>query len=159
MFFIFGWFFFMQLFGTDERHLDQPSGSIFYTGSFTWEKPDGSRESIDVPGRYDVPAGTTMVLFTQLPSDFSATSLAIRSSLQDIRFYIDGVLRVEYSTGGTRLSGKTSASRYVFCPTSAADAGKELRIELTTWAHQYSGVVNDIYCGDKANIWHTIFDR
>ena len=73
-----------------------------------------------------------MVLFTQLPSDFSATSLAIRSSLQDIRFYIDGVLRVEYSTGGTRLSGKTSASRYVFCPTSAADAGKELRIELTT---------------------------
>ena len=100
-----------------------------------------------------------MVLFTQLPSDFSATSLAIRSSLQDIRFYIDGVLRVEYSTGGTRLSGKTSASRYVFCPRSAADAGKELRIELTTWAHQYSGVVNDIYCGDKANIWHTIFDR
>ena len=159
MFFIFGWFFFMQLFGTDERHLDQPSGSIFYTGSFTWEKPDGSRESINVPGRYDVPAGTTMVLFTQLPSDFSATSLAIRSSLQDIRFYIDGVLRVEYSTGGTRLSGKTSASRYVFCPTSAADAGKELRIELTTRAHQYSGVVNDIYCGDKANIWHTIFDR
>lgn len=159
MFFIFGWFFFMQLFGTDERQLDQPSGSIFYTGSFTWEKPDGSRESINVPGRYDVPAGTTMVLFTQLPSDFSATSLAIRSSLQDIRFYIDGVLRVEYSTGGTRLSGKTSASRYVFCPTSAADAGKELRIELTTRAHQYSGVVNDIYCGDKANIWHTIFDR
>ena len=50
MFFIFGWFFFMQLFGTDERHLDQPSGSIFYTGSFTWEKPDGSRESINVPG-------------------------------------------------------------------------------------------------------------
>ncbi|MFR2955471.1 MAG: HD domain-containing phosphohydrolase, partial [Lachnospiraceae bacterium] len=126
---------------------------------FTWEKPDGSRESINVPGRYDVPAGTTMVLFTQLPSDFSATSLAIRSSLQDIRFYIDGVLRVEYSTGGTRLSGKTSASRYVFCPTSAADAGKKLRIELTTLAHQYSGVVNDIYCGDKANIWHTIFDR
>lgn len=159
MFFIFGWFFFMQLFGTDERHLDQPSSSIFYTGSFTWEKPDGSRESINVPGRYDVPAGTTMVLFTQLPSNFSATSLAIRSSLQDIRFYIDGVLRVEYSTGGTRLSGKTSASRYVFCPTSAADAGKELRIELTTQAHQYSGVVNDIYCGDKANIWHTIFDR
>ena len=149
----------MQLFGTDERHLDQPSSSIFYTGSFTWEKPDGSRESINVPGRYDVPAGTTMVLFTQLPSNFSATSLAIRSSLQDIRFYIDGVLRVEYSTGGTRLSGKTSASRYVFCPTSAADAGKELRIELTTQAHQYSGVVNDIYCGDKANIWHTIFDR
>lgn len=158
MFFIFGWFFFMQLFGTDERHLDQPSGSIFYTGSFTWEKPDGSRESINVPGRYDVPAGTTMVLFTQLPSDFSATSLAIRSSLQDIRFYM-WRSRVEYSTGGTRLSGKTSASRYVFCPTSAADAGKELRIELTTWAHQYSGVVNDIYCGDKANIWHTIFDR
>ena len=36
---------------------------------------------------------------------------------------------------------------------------RSFRIELTTWAHQYSGVVNDIYCGDKANIWHTIFDR
>ena len=31
----------------------------------------------------------------------------------------------------TRVVGKNSASCYVFCPTSAEDAGKEVRIELT----------------------------
>lgn len=57
----------------------------------------------------------------------------------------------------TRLVGKNSASSYVFCPTSAADAGKEVRIELRTNTDQYSGVVNEVYCGDKTQIWEYLF--
>lgn len=99
----------------------------------------------------------TMVLVTRLPDDFTQTSFAIRSSLQDVRFYVDGELRSEYHTDKTRLNGKNSASRYVFCPTSEKDAGKMLQIELTTHTDNYSGVVNTVYCGDKGDIWASIF--
>ncbi len=51
------------------------------------------------------------------------------------------------------LQAKILLSRYVFCKTSDADAGKELRIELRTNTKQYSGVVNTVYCGDKIDIW------
>lgn len=99
----------------------------------------------------------TMVLVTRLPDDFTQTSFAIRSSLQDVRFYVDGELRSEYHTDKTRLNGKNFASRYVFCPTSEKDAGKMLQIELTTHTDNYSGVVNTVYCGDKGDIWASIF--
>ena len=99
----------------------------------------------------------TMVLVTRLRDDFTQTSFAIRSSLQDVRFYVDGELRSEYHTDKTRLNGKNSASRYVFCPTSEKDAGKMLQIELTTHTDNYSGVVNTVYCGDKGDIWASIF--
>ena len=99
----------------------------------------------------------TMVLVTRLPDDFTQTSFAIRSSLQDVRFYVDGELRSEYHTDKTRLNGKNSASRYVFCPTSEKDAGKMLQIELTTHTDNYSGVVNTVYCGDRGDIWASIF--
>lgn len=98
-----------------------------------------------------------MVLVTRLPDDFTQTSFAIRSSLQDVRFYVDGELRSEYHTDKTRLNGKNSASRYVFCPTSEKDARKMLQIELTTHTDNYSGVVNTVYCGDKGDIWASIF--
>ena len=98
-----------------------------------------------------------MVLVTRLPDDFTQTSFAIRSSLQDVRFYVVGELRSEYHTDKTRLNGKNSASRYVFCPTSEKDAGKMLQIELTTHTDNYSGVVNTVYCGDKGDIWASIF--
>lgn len=98
-----------------------------------------------------------MVLVTRLRDDFTQTSFAIRSSLQDVRFYVDGELRSEYHTDKTRLNGKNSASRYVFCPTSEKDAGKMLQIELTTHTDNYSGVVNTVYCGDKGDIWASIF--
>lgn len=156
---ILGWFIFMQFFGVDERTVSENSPSLLYPGTFTWEKSDGTTEEITVPGSYDVPAGETMVITSTLPADFDASSIAIRSSLQDINIYIDGTLREQYSTSKTRLIGKNSASRFIFCSTSHEDAGKELRIELTTYTSNYSGVVNQIFCGDKADIWQLIFNH
>ena len=116
---------------------------MIYTGTFTWEKSRiGTSEEITVPGRYDLPVDETMVLTTHLPEDYHENTMAIRSSLQDVKFYINGTLRASYNTSETRLAGKNSASRYIFCETSEADAGKELRIELTTHTYNYSGVVN-----------------
>lgn len=156
---VFGWFLFMQFFGADERSQEFNSDSVIYSGTFTWQKTDGASQEITVPGRYNVPAGETMVLTSRLPEDLSENDIAIRSSLQDVSIYIDHTLRVTYSTKTTRLAGKNSASRYIFCPVSADDAGKELRIELTTYTRNYSGVVNTVYYGNKADIWLSIFSE
>ena len=91
---ILAWFLFMQLFGVDERADGSTHGSIFYSGTFTWEKPDGTTEEISVPGQYDLPVGEPMVITTVLPDDYDETAIAIRSSLQDVSIYIDGALRV-----------------------------------------------------------------
>lgn len=131
--------------------------SVTYKGEFIWKKADGNYEKIQVPGRYQVPAEETMTILTTLPLDYAENSLAIRSSLQNIRFYIDGELREEYDTSDTRLIGKNTASGYVFCTTSGADAGKEVRIELQSNTEKYSGVVNAVYCGDRTEIWEYLF--
>lgn len=90
---ILGWFIFMQFFGVDERTVSENSPSLLYPGTFTWEKSDGTTEEITVPGSYDVPAGETMVITSTLPADFDASSIALRSSLQDVNIYINGTLR------------------------------------------------------------------
>ena len=140
-----------------ERGITDDETHITYPGIFYWEKEDGSREKIAVPGRYDVAAKETMVISTVLPADFDKTALAIRGSLQDVTFYVGDELREVYDTSDTRLFGKNSASRYVFCPTSAADAGKEVCILLRTNTSQYAGVVNAVYWGDKVDIWQYLF--
>lgn len=38
-----------------ERTQESQSKNLLYHGTFVWEKEDGSREKIDVPGEYDVP--------------------------------------------------------------------------------------------------------
>ena len=154
---ILGWFCFMQLFGANEQEHDVQSHSIVYTQTFYWEKEDGSKQKINIPGKYEVKPGHTMIISTTLPKDYNETSFAIRSSLQDVKFYVDNTLRKEYSTKDTRLAGKNSASRYIFCPTTYKDAGKTLRIELTTYTSNYSGVVNEIYCGSEIDIWQHIY--
>ena len=89
------WFVVLQIFGTNERDKKTIEQNILYQGTFVWEKSDGSREQIEVPGRYELSAKETMVLVTQLPEDYDEKALAIRSSLQEVRFYVDGVLRAE----------------------------------------------------------------
>lgn len=78
---IFGWFLFMELFGPDEQSANRTSTAALYSGTFVWEKADGTSEEIKVPGKYRVPAGETMVLTTTLPDNYDETAFAIRSSL------------------------------------------------------------------------------
>lgn len=136
-----------------ERSQTVSDENIIYDGSFTWLKADGGSEAVGVPGRYDVKPGDTMVISTVLPDDFDANAMAIRASLQTVRFYVDGSLRSEYDTKDTRPFGRDSASRYIFCSLSDKDAGKEVRIELTSNSSNYSGVVNTIYCGNKSKVY------
>lgn len=154
---IFVGFIFAQFFYPDERNHEIVPDDLFYEGTLFWEKADGSQEQIVAPGNYEIQPGQVMVITTTLPEDYNENSIAIRGSQQNVRFYLEGELRAEYDTKDSRPFGSESASRYVFCKTSSADAGKELRIEMQSGSKLYSGVVNDIYCGNKADIWAYIF--
>lgn len=131
--------------------------SITYTGTFYRVLADGTKEEIPVPGKCDVPAGEPLVIRSVLPQDYHENTIAIRSSLENVRIYIGGELRAVYDTENTRPFGKNSASGYVFCETSGEDAGQEVRIELQSFTDKYSGVVNTVYCGDKSDIWAYMF--
>ena len=126
MLIVFFWFIAAQLLGNNGQSSGMSQVDYVYQRQILWEKPDGTSEPITVPGKYDVAENETMVLILQLPESYGEQNLMIRSSLQDIRFYVDGKLRIEYDTSDTRIIGKNSASQYVFCPTSAADAGTDL---------------------------------
>ena len=89
MMIIFVWFIGIQILGPDEQFFDQSGHSIIYNGTFTWKKSDGTKQNISVPGRYKVPAKQTMIITTTLPDDYNENVIAIRSSLQDVRFYME----------------------------------------------------------------------
>lgn len=146
-----------EVFYPSESELETVSGRQTYEGTLFWEKEDGTKEQITASGTYKVEPGQTMVITTTLPEDYDKSTIEIRGSQQSVRFYIGGELRTEYDTKDTRPFGSDSTSRYVFCRTSGEDAGKELRIELKSNSPRYSGVVNEILCGDKMDILIYLF--
>lgn len=118
-----------------------------------WERvySDGTKERIYLPGQYNADRGEVIRLEMTLPKDQNDTWLCMRASQQDMRIYIDGELRKEYSTVDTRLVGKDSASAYVFLQILEEDAGKILAIEVVSDS-EYSGFLNEVYVGDKYDI-------
>lgn len=58
MFAILGWFIFMQIFGADERSSDTSAASVIYSGTVTWQKPDGTTQEISVPAPTRFPSVT-----------------------------------------------------------------------------------------------------
>ncbi len=126
-----------------------------YNNGWEMVQADGSKTPITLPGSFDVPAGETMVIEKVLPGDLEETWICIRSSQQDIKIYVDDVILTEYSTVETRFFGKNSVSTYVFAQLDDEYAGKTLRMELLTHS-VYSGRVNEIISGDRAEIWSSI---
>lgn len=114
---------------------------------------DGTRTPIEVPGECHVARGELAVIEALIPDTVNDRDyLCFRGSQQDMKIYIDGELHAEYSTEGTRLFGKTSASAYVFVEINSEDAGKIIRVE-TISDSRYSGLVNVIYIGERMSIW------
>lgn len=118
-----------------------------------WERvyPDGTREQVTLPGDWKAERGETVRAEALLPDTVEDPWAYIRASQQDVRVYVDGVLREEYSTKDTRPFGKTSASAYVFFRLYETDAGKVLAVE-TISDSVYSGRMNQIYTGEKQDI-------
>ena len=122
-------------------------------------KADGSRVPVDIPGRCDAKRGEVVTIETKLPKDLEDnTYIAVRCSRQDMRVFVDDVLREEYSTKDTRLFGKTSAAVYMFFKLNMEDADKTIRLESQTDS-SYSGIFYTMYYGDTIGIWYHFFKQ
>ena len=141
-----------QLYLADERTEDmtfcQPLDTKWYR-----LLEDGSRQEIKVPSSKQLEYGKVDVIETVLYDEIAkGACISIISSKQDVNVYIDGELRESYSTKDTRLFGRTSVGRYIFVELDKDDAGKVLRIEMTSDS-KYSGTIKQVYYGDKLGIW------
>lgn len=118
---------------------------------------DDTREAVKVPGSCSAGKGEQVIIEATLPEDVTDMPwLCFRSSQQDMEIYIDSVLRHEYSTEDTRVFGKNSASAFVFMNLKQEDAGKNLQVVTRSYS-SYSGVLNEVYCGDTLSIWQYFF--
>ncbi len=130
-----------------------------YMGEWKRIMPDGTEEIVTMPGKCAAERNETVVVETTLPDDIEAGRyLCFRSAKQDMRFYIDGELREEYSTKDSRLFGRMSAAAYVFLELDEDDAQKVLRVELCTDS-SYSGVFYTVYYGNPMGVWNHFFKQ
>lgn len=126
-----------------------------------WQRinKDGTREPIQIPGSYEAERGETVVVETILPQQMEGnTYLCFRAAKQDLRIYIDGELREEYSSKNSRLFGTFGAVVYVFLQLDDKDSGKSLTLESCTDS-SYSGIFYTIYQGERIGIWFYFFKR
>jgi len=129
-----------------------------YQGTWVQVKTDGSRESVQVPGQMDCAQGEWIAIETQLPEQMGHYCLVLRSLQQDMKVYIDGSLRKEYSTIETQLFGKTSTIAYVIVDLEEEDAGKTMRIEFMSDSF-YSGYMEEILFGEKTDVVGYLFGQ
>ncbi|MCM1181170.1 MAG: hypothetical protein NC347_12990 [Clostridium sp.] len=108
-----------------------------YSGEWKRIMPDGTTDAVTMPGKCVAGRNETVVVETELQDDMeSGRYLCFRSAKQDMRFFVDGQLRSEYSTKESRLFGRMSAAAYVFLEINEEDAGKVLRVELCFCYHR-----------------------
>lgn len=137
--------------------LDQESVCIKYTGKWERVTGEGTREPIAMPGKCEADRGEVVVLETTLPDEIeSGRYLCFRSAKQDMKFYIDGQLKKEYTTKESRLFGKMSAAAYLFVHIDQQDAGKTLRVEMQTDS-AYTGIFYTVYYGNPIGVWKYFF--
>lgn len=132
---------------------------ILYTGDFELIKADNVVEPVTLPFKIIVPPNEKVSVRSILPDDYSDDYIVIRSSQENLTIFIDGTARVIYNTEHSRPFGSQTTSRYVFCRMSANDAGKELRITVSSPAEDYSCRVNEVYSGDRFIIWKYLFQQ
>lgn len=125
-----------------------------------WERvrPDGTREAVTLPGRCEVEPGEVVRLERVLPENQEDMWFCMRASQQDMQVYVGDELRKEYTTKGSRLFGKDSASAFVFFRVEASDAGEVLGIELVSYS-EYAGFLNEVYAGDRYDIVRVFVDE
>ena len=130
-----------------------------FSEGWEWVKDDGTRTMATLPGQNALERNETMVIENVLPSNLEDNLyMCFRSSKQEMKIYIDDELRQEYSTKDTRVFGRVSAVAYVYVHLNSEDAGKTIRVEMSTDS-SYSGVLHEVFYGEMIDIWKCLFDK
>ena len=149
---LFSFFLIGQIAFPDERDTLNTNCRIFEAD---WQRilEDGSRISVELPGKVPAEHGEVVRLVTTIPQNIhTGENIAFRPIWQDVDIYIDGQLRLSYSTEDSRLFGTNSPMRYLFVELSEQDCGKELIYEFVSNS-KYAGTMKESYIGDRLSIW------
>jgi HD-GYP domain-containing protein (c-di-GMP phosphodiesterase class II) len=148
----------IAIFDTD-RSQEAYIGS-FRTDTFNdgWSYADDvKKEYFSLPIAVPKERGDEVVIVNTLPKYLSnGMSLMIRSNMEDIYVYVDGVLRSEYSSESFENMSYYIPSAYVITNIGETDAGKEIRLKLRFKGnHAISGMT--ISFGN--NVWFDVIKK
>lgn len=132
-----------------------------YIGSFdtiffndNWEISwNDRRQTTSLPTYLTDCKNTTVIMENTLPETVrDGMRLAMRSALQEMRFYIDGELRGAYTTDNLPYVGTHLPSSYILIDLFDTDAGKPIHIQVTVGDRN---TLNEIRIGYGNNVWFT----
>ena len=126
-----------------------------YTFNKSWELNDceGKRE-VTLPLKLSKSSPKHVTIENTLPYDVTdGMSMMIRSSMEDIKIYIDGELREEYSSDTLQGTGYYIPSAYVVVQLSAQDASKPIKIDLN---FKTAHVINEVKLSYGNNVWFDV---
>lgn len=134
-------------------------GYVDFSKGWEWVKEDGTRQPAELPGKNPIERNQIMVIENSLPTYLEDNLyMCFRSSKQEMKIYIDGELRQEYSTKDTRPFGRVSAVAYVYAPLNSDDVGKTIRVEMSTDS-SYTGVLHEVFYGEMLDVWQYFFEK
>ena len=142
----------------DERDTMATSCEVF---DAQWQQvlENGERVDVTVPGQIPAQWGEVVTIATTLPEGlYNGESICFRPIWQDVDIYVDGELRVSYSTEDSRPFGKNSAFRCLFLQLNEEDSGKELIYSFSSES-KYAGTMRASYIGDRASIWFFLMEE
>lgn len=133
------------------RHTEPYSGG--WTCSF------GSvEEPAAFPAQWDVPENTEITLTNTLPEDVrDGSAVAFRSRMQEVRVYVGS--RLAWRFPEERLLGGELTGAWHFVPLEEADAGKEIRICLSSPYAAFSGRAEAVMYGDYNDLVTAVISR
>ncbi len=115
-----------------------------------------NNQAVDIPQTFDIEANETLTISHTLGESFEDSQMImIRTSLQEIRFYLDNQLIYE-ATYGENLA-KPYASMWHFISIPSHSDGLEIRLELTSPYASMSGQVNSILFGSETMLYAHLF--
>lgn len=108
----------------------------------------------NLPREKRVPTGDAIAAQRVLPEDFEhRQTIRLRSSMADMKVYLDGKLLYEGGTGERqRFPHIPEASLWIFLDIPEASQGKVLRIETASAIRVMSGRINDIVYGSPSEL-------
>ncbi len=143
---------FGQLLSPDERDILNTNCKE-YNPTWTRVYQDGSTQEVIAPAVVDAAYGELVTLTTTLPDNIeNGTNICFRPVWQDVDIYINGELRLSYSTKDTRPFGTNSAMRYIFVELDETDSSKEFTYVFSSNS-KYAGDIRTGFIGDRLSIW------
>lgn len=113
-------------------------------------------QSIEIPQKLDMEANETLTITKRLGEHFEKSQvIMIRTSLQDIRFYLDDQLIYEATYGESLAKPYASMWHFISIPAHSEDL--DIRLELTSPYASMSGQVNGILYGSETMLYAHLF--